>query len=56
MTEQEMKRAIEAMTHWRITEREMIANKTAFTMQMHSLAKRHAREIADELIKRGSQP
>jgi hypothetical protein len=55
MTVDQMKKATEALIHLRVTEREMIANKTAFTMQMHSLAKRHAREVADSLIK-GDQP
>jgi len=56
MTVEEMKQASEALILWRQTEREMIANKTAVNMQAHSLAKRNARQVADDFIKRGVQP
>ncbi len=56
MTEQEMRKAAEALIYWRKTERDMIADKTAFNMQAHALAKRHVRDLADGFIKRGVQP
>lgn len=56
MTVEEMKKASEALIYWRQTEREMIANKTPLTMEIHSVAKRNARQVADDFIKRGVQP
>ena len=56
MTKEEMKEATEALIFLRQTERDMIANKTVLTMQAHSLAKRHARQVADDFIKRGVNP
>lgn len=56
MTEQERQNAVDALKNWRITERAMIANKNDSTkVQAHMIAKRHARDVADFLIK-GSHP
>jgi hypothetical protein len=56
MTEQATQKAIDALKNWRITERDMIANKNDSTkVQAHTIAKRFAREVADSLLK-GGQP
>jgi hypothetical protein len=56
MTEQATQKAIDALKNWRITEREMIADKNDSTkVQAHTIAKRFAREVADSLLK-GGQP
>lgn len=52
MTEHEKQKAVDALINWRLTEREMIADRENTTkMQAHSVAKRFAREMADTLIK-----
>ena len=54
MTANEMKRAVDALKLWRITEKEMIADKdNDMKRQYHNLARNNARGIADLLIKRG---
>ena len=56
MTEKEAQKAVDALKNWRITERDMIANKNDTTKaQAHMIAKRYARETADSLLK-GNQP
>jgi hypothetical protein len=56
MTEQATQKAVDALKNWRITERDMIADKNDSTkVQAHQIAKRFAREVADSLIK-GNQP
>ena len=56
MTEKEVQKAVDAIKNWRITERDMIANKDNTTKaQAHMLAKRYLRETADSLLK-GNQP
>ncbi|WP_395009779.1 hypothetical protein [Undibacterium sp.] len=54
MTEKEMLKAANALKLWRLTEKEMIANKgDAMKRQSHELARANARNIGDLLIKRG---
>lgn len=54
MTEHEAQKAVDALINWRLTEREMIADRENTTkVQAHAVAKRFAREMADSLIKRG---
>lgn len=56
MTQEEMRKATEALIYFRKTERDMIAEKTPFTIQAHALAKRHVRDLADGFINRGVHP
>jgi hypothetical protein len=54
MTEQEMKKAVDALKLWRLTEREMIADKqNEMKRHSHDLARNNARSIADHLIAKG---
>jgi hypothetical protein len=56
MTEKEARKVVDALKNWRITERDMIANKDdTAKAQAHMISKRYLRETADSFLK-GNQP